>query len=208
METTNDLTGIILAGGRSTRFGSDKASALLDGRPMMAHVVESLASVCANVVVAAASGQRLPNLDQPVEVVRDTYEARGPLAGIVTGLTATETELAFIVSADAPLIQPGLVRFLADRARSSGADIVCPRRDGWPEPLVSVYRRNACLEQFRTAVERNELKVTAAYGGLNVEHVDEAELLVHDPSLVSFINVNTMSELDELRNQLRSPEIQ
>lgn len=206
MAIASDLTGIVLAGGRSTRFGSDKASAPLHGRPMLAHVVEALAAVCATVVVAAAAGQRLLTLEHPVNLVPDTYEARGPLAGIVAGLTATPTQLAFVVSADAPLIQPGLVTFLADRARSSGADVVCPRRNGWPEPLVSVYRRNACLEPFRAAVERNDLKVTAAYDGLNVQYIDEVELLADDPALLSFINVNTPSELDELRNRSRPTE--
>ena len=198
----NDLTGIVLAGGLSTRFGADKALALLRGRPMLAHIAEALASVCSSVVIVAAVGQQLPTLGRPVNFVRDAYPALGPLAGMVTGLAATHTELSFVISTDAPLLQPELVRFLADRARRKEADIVCPRLNGNPEPLVSVYRRSACLVPFQAAVERNELKITAAYERLDVLYVDEADLLESDPGLLSFINVNTMSDLAEIQRLL------
>jgi hypothetical protein len=78
------LSAIVLAGGRSTRFGSDKASALIDGRPMLQRVVEAVAAVCDEVIVVAAAGGAgsLPPYAEPLVIVEDRVEGSGPLAGL------------------------------------------------------------------------------------------------------------------------------
>lgn len=197
-----DLTGILLAGGRSTRFGSDKATALLAGRPLLAHVVEALALACDEIVVVRARGQQLPAISVPVRIIEDEYEAAGPLAGIVTGLTATTTPLAFVVSTDAPLLRPALVDALAARARATAADVVCPHASGYPQPLVSIYRVETCLQPFREAVDAGNLKITTAFSSLLVEAFDEASIRAADPGLDSFLNANTPEALDAIADRL------
>lgn len=190
------LAALILAGGRSTRFGSDKASALLAGRPLLDHVARALAAVCDDVVVVRAKGQVLPAVSVPVRVTDDRHEGLGPLAGMVAGFEVLQAPLAFVVSCDAPLVQPALVRLLAGEAAS--ADIALPFANGFPQPLVAVYRVETCLPAFREAVERGDLKITAAFKGLRVRRVDEAALTVADPQLLSFRNTNTPEALAEL----------
>jgi molybdopterin-guanine dinucleotide biosynthesis protein A len=143
------LTGLIVAGGRSTRFGSDKATAILAGRMLVEWVARALSPACERIVVVRAKGQYIPRFDAsvPVGMVEDIYEAKGPLAGLVAGFQAINTPLAFAASCDVPLVEPVLVGGLASLA--VGHDIVIPRVDGFLQPLLAVYRPAACLPIFK-----------------------------------------------------------
>jgi len=204
MVTQQALTGLILAGGKSTRFGSDKASAELGGRPMLQWVATALAPACDEIVIVRAAGQVLPAIEVaiPSTVVDDLWEAKGPLAGLASGLPAVTTEYCFATSCDAPLLQPGAVRHLARRA--AGHDIVCVDVDGYRNPLVAVYRPEACTGPFRRAVERDVLKITAAFDGLDVLVVGEDEIRLVDPELLSFRNANRREALAEIERYVRA----
>lgn len=192
------LTAVVLAGGKSTRFGSDKASALLRGRPLLQWVVDAVSGVASAVVIVTARGQVLPPVTSPLSlaIVEDLYEAQGPLAGLVAALQAVTTPLAFACSCDSPLIQPGLVRHLAGAAHD--ADVVCPIVGGHPQPLVAAYRPSTCLPVFREHVERGQLRIVVAYAGLRRKTLTEAEARRFDPGLRSFLNANTPERLAEI----------
>lgn len=192
------LSGVVLAGGKSRRFGSDKASAMLLDRPLLQWVVSALEGPCEEIVVVGARGQALPGVeaDIPVRAVEDVYEALGPLAGMVAGFRAAEGDACFAVSTDVPLLQPALVELLA--ARVDGADAVCPDVGGFMQPLVAAYRRDTCAAAFEAAVERRALKITDAYADLRVAIVSEEEARRADPDLLSFRNANTPDALAEI----------
>lgn len=203
-EEQEAITGLVLAGGKSTRFGSDKASAPLLDRPMLQWTVAALSEVCQALVIVAAKDQLLPQVEAgpPMTMARDMYEARGPLAGIVSGLSAVETPLCFVVSCDAPLVVPRLVTFLA--ARAEGWDVVCPYASGFLQPLAALYRTETCLPVFRDFVGRDVLKITAAFGPLRTKIVREDELRAIDPDLESFLNANRPEALGEVERLLRA----
>ncbi len=196
------LTGLILAGGKSTRFGSDKASALLLGRPLLQWAAAALEPVCSSLVVVRAPGQTLPpvDFDGEMTVVDDAYEAKGPLAGLTTGFAAVATPLCFAQPCDAPLVRPGLVSYLAGLAE--GFDIVCPHVGGFLQPLAAVYRPGSCLPVFRDFIGRDALKITAAFGPLRTRIVREAELTAADPGLESFLSANRPEALHEIESLL------
>ena len=198
------LSAVILAGGKSSRFGSDKASALLLGRPLLQWVVSALEPVCAAFVVVRANGQVLPDITsvRPILEAEDRYDGKGPLAGLVTGFAAVQTDLAFAVSCDAPLVRPALVELLLERA--TDADIVCPLVEARLQPLVSLYRVQTCLPVFRAAVEAEQLKITAAFGRLRLTIVDESSVRSVDPDLRSFRNANRPETLAEIEALLRT----
>ena len=204
MDTHEAVTAAVLAGGKSTRFGSDKATAVLAGRSLLEWVVRGVAPACAAVVVVRARGQELPDVDTvaTVSVVDDQYDDRGPLAGLVAGFAAIDTPLAFAVSCDVPLVRTELVRGLADLA--PGHDIVLPHVDGFPQPLLAMYRVARCLPVFRRAVEEGQLKVTRAFGGLRIRSVREQELRALDAHLESFRNVNQPGDVAEVERLLRA----
>jgi molybdopterin-guanine dinucleotide biosynthesis protein A len=196
------MAGVILAGGKSSRFGSDKASALLLGKPLLQWVADALDQVCERLVVVTASGQVLPPIESgvPVAVVEDRYVAKGPLAGLVTAFAALDTPLCFATSCDAPLLERGVVELLRDRAE--GHDIACPLVNGFLQPLVAVYRPGSCLPVFQEFVERDVLKITAAYGPLRSAIVAEEALREADPELRSFLNANRPDRLAEIAQLL------
>ncbi|MEO9254265.1 MAG: NTP transferase domain-containing protein, partial [Tepidiformaceae bacterium] len=131
-----------------------------------------------------------------VAVVEDLYEAKGPLAGLVAGFEAVATPLCFATSCDAPLLQPGVIGLL--RTHAADHDIACPLVDGFLQPLVAVYRPLACLPVFKDFVERDVLKITAAFGPLRTVLVREEELREVDPGLKSFLNANRPERLAEI----------
>jgi molybdopterin-guanine dinucleotide biosynthesis protein A len=192
------LTAVVLAGGKSSRFGSDKASALLRGRPLLQWVLDAVGQACEAVVIVKARGQLLPGTTcaVPVTVAEDLYEAQGPLAGLVAAFEAVRTPLAFATSCDSPLTEPALIRYLASRA--ADADVVCPLVDGHPQPLAAVYRAAACLPVFRENVERGQLRIVVAYEGLRRKTVTGDEAATADPYLRTFLNANTPGRLAEI----------
>lgn len=196
------LAGVILAGGRSSRFGSDKASALLLGRPLLQWAVEALSPVCDELVIVAAEGQHLPAIETTLPMTRaiDTYEAKGPLAGLATGFAHASASLAFATSCDAPLIVPELVRALA--AMADDYDIVCPFVGGFMQPLTAVYRPAACRPIFQDFIARDVLKITAAFGPLRVRLVRDDEVRRFDPGFASFENANRPEALHRIEQRL------
>lgn len=189
------LTGVLLAGGRSTRFGTDKAAALLRGRPLAQWVAQALAAACDALVVVHARGQALPALDVavPVRCVEDRWEARGPLAALVTAFPLVETPLCVVASTDVPLLAPGVVRLLA--ARVAAHDGAVPLVDGHRQPLVACYRPAICAGPFEAHLAASHGSVLGALDGLDIVEVAEPELRAIDPALRSFRNANTPAAL-------------
>jgi molybdopterin-guanine dinucleotide biosynthesis protein A len=200
------IEAVILAGGRSTRFGRDKASAPLRGRPLLQWVVDAVAPAVERILIVHAPGQALPPLSAAPEVVPvpDEFPGLGPLAGLATGFAHCRAGLAFACSCDAPLIAPALVRLLGAIARETGADVVRPRVGGFPQPLVAVYRPATCLEPFRRAVAARSggLRIVAACEGLHVVEPAEDRIAAADPTFRSFLNANTPERLAEIESLL------
>ena len=196
--TTVPLTGLILAGGKSSRFGSDKASALLRGRPLLQWAVTALEPVVDALVVVKAVGQRLPSLEHsvPLVVVEDAYEAMGPLAGLATGFRAVRSDFCFATACDAPLLMPAVVGLLASKAED--ADVVVPDVGGFMQPLAAVYRVAECATVFEARIGRGELKIVPAFDLLRTTVVLEDEMRGVDRDLRSFLNANRPERLAEI----------
>jgi molybdenum cofactor guanylyltransferase len=194
------LTGIILAGGRSARFGSDKAWAQLRGRALLDWVSAAVAEVCDEIIVVKALGQELPATGARLATVEDFVEGTGPVAGMVAGLRAVSTEYAFAVSCDAPLLQPAVIRLLVERA--AGRDGALPEADGAAQPLVAVYRVATVLPALEAAFAAGERRLLRALLPLDLARPLEHELRLVDKSLRSFVNANDPAVLEGLEELL------
>jgi molybdopterin-guanine dinucleotide biosynthesis protein A len=196
------VTGVILAGGRSSRFGSDKASALLRGRPLLEWVTDAVSEVCDELVVVRAQGQSLPTIESPVplSVVDDEYDARGPLAGLVTGMHAARHPLCFAAACDAPLLRPAVIRLLPERI--GGADTAVPLVEGLRQPLVALYRREKCLSVFERQLAAGNGRILDSLHRLRVADVPETAMRQADPHLDSFRNANRPEVLAAIEQRL------
>ena len=142
------LSGAVIAGGRSTRMGRDKASLLVHGEPLLLRQLRLLAEAgCADLLVslgATAPGPALTLVPDEVRIIADRSADAGPLAGLERVLTEARHELVLVLAVDLPALDAGFLRALLADARP-GVGVV-PSRQGQHEPLVAIYPRAAAQE--------------------------------------------------------------
>ncbi|WP_435194173.1 molybdenum cofactor guanylyltransferase [Natronomonas sp. EA1] len=199
-------TGVIIAGGRSTRFGeADKAVAPLAGVPMIRRVADRLVPLVDAIVINGRPDQReaieaaLADLSLPVSYAPDETPDEGPMAGIGTGLRAVDTEYAVVVACDMPFLDRGVVELLFERA--AGHDAAVPKLDdGWYQTTQAVYRADAMADACERAVARGDRKILAPLEELDWVVISEAEL-ESAGSLESFRNLNTQAEFERAETE-------
>ena len=185
------LTGLVLAGGASTRMGRDKAQLEVNGRRLVDVVGEELGVVC-DAVLVAARGQRITGLDAPM--VDDT-EGEGPLAGIVAGLRAAQTPLVAVVAVDMPFTSAAVFRRLA--AAWTGEPAVAPRAGGSTQPLHAVYATDAA-EQFAGLLAGGEQSPRHAIETLGGRVLEPADYDPDGTAGAFWTNVNSPADLARL----------
>lgn len=185
--------GVILAGGGSRRMGAPKA--LLDwrGRSLLQHVVETVSSAVAPVVVSAAAGQPLPPLPAAVPVVVDPQPDQGPLAGYCSALawlTAHHPHVSqvFVCGCDAPLLSAAVVRCVVGALAE--ADAAMPVIDGQRYPLIGVYRVTT-LGLAEQLLAQGQRRFQSFVERLRVQPLDAAPLRQVDPALDCLLACNT-----------------
>ncbi|MFH5798657.1 molybdenum cofactor guanylyltransferase [Haladaptatus sp. CMAA 1911] len=198
--------GIVVAGGRSTRFGKpDKAVAPLAGVPMIRRVADRVADAVDELIVNCREDQRaaiadaLSGYSLPSRFAVDTDSDTGPMAGIRTGLAACDHEYAVVLACDMPFVDPELVSYLLNRAR--GRDAAVPRFEGWLQTTHAVYRTDPMVEACDAALARGERRVVDPLLELDYAVVGADDLPEHG-SLSSFENVNTREEFERAEARL------
>jgi molybdopterin-guanine dinucleotide biosynthesis protein A len=172
------LTGVLLVGGASTRFGSPKALAQFHGETLAGRAWGLLGDACDERI---AVGKREDGLELPFDLLDDGTAVRAPIAGVVAGLRAARHDLAVVIPVDVPLLTAAALHELAAACR----DVAMPPSG----PLPGAYRRTA-LPELERALADDRLALRAAIAGLDVAIVDlDAALLV---------NVNTPDDVQRL----------
>jgi molybdopterin-guanine dinucleotide biosynthesis protein A len=184
-----EMTGIVLAGGQSRRMGRDKALLEVGGVPMIRRVVETLRSVCVDVLIVTKTPETYADLD--VRVVADAYPQQAPLAGLCTGLGLAATPWVFAAACDLPMLSAAAVRRLA--ALAPGYDAVVPRLRGRWHPLHAVYA-TAVRAEFERRLRAGTLALVDALRGLRVCAVGARLLEEVDPGLCTLRNINTEAD--------------
>lgn len=194
-------SAVILAGGRGSRLGfREKALVDINGKPMIALVIESLEKVVDEIIISVrdeAQGELLKTIFPNLRYAYDMYENTGPLAGILSGLSICKDEYCFIVACDMPFINEKIVNLLFSKCRDYDAAI--PRQgDGFLEPLHAVYNRMAMLKETKNSLENGETTILAPISRLNVNYVPFEEISKIDPDLTTFMNLNTSEDIEKV----------
>jgi molybdopterin-guanine dinucleotide biosynthesis protein A len=188
--TKENINGYILAGGISSRMGTDKGMMLLNGKPMVEHVIEQLKPAVDKVVIISNN----PEYEKlGLEVIPDLIKDIGPAGGIYTALKYSDTNYNFMVSCDMPFITPEAVKFMVQKAIES--QIIVPVSKGQMEPMFGVYSKD-CLTLWSALIEKGLLKLQEL-----VTHFDVLKLNVDDNELFSnrlFQNINTREEFEKI----------
>ncbi len=186
-------TAIILAGGRSSRMGEDKAQMQFGDGPLLARVLDGLRPHFEDLILVTHRPQDHFGLDG-VRMVTDVVPGQGPLGGIYAGLLATAGRHALVVGCDMPFLSPPLLEFLWS-LRTWG-EVVVPLTHEALAPICAVYDRQV-LPAIADALEAGERSVMGLYPRLEVHYVREDELRPFDPELMSLANVNTPEDLEQ-----------
>jgi molybdopterin-guanine dinucleotide biosynthesis protein A len=184
---------IVLAGGRSTRLGRDKASEPLLGLPLLQRVLDRVDGLVDGRIVVVRAGQVLPAVaGHDFVIVEDLYPDAGPLGGIYTGLAAMQAPHAVVVACDMPLLQRRLISELLRLAPAH--DLVVPVDEGLPQPLCAAYAK-ACIEPIRRQIEAGDLRIMNAFEHLRARYLAPVEWRAFDPQGLSFQNLNREEDL-------------
>jgi molybdopterin-guanine dinucleotide biosynthesis protein A len=185
------VTGVIQAGGKSTRLGGrPKALLEIGGRRLIDRVLDVLRAVTDDVLVVTNTPELYADLG--VRLVPDAFPEHGSLGGIYTGLAAASGEAAFTVACDMPFLVPEVVRLVIGRAPE--ADVVIPRVGEQLETLHACYGK-ACLGPIERRLRAGRLKIVGFFPDVRVLVVPEEALAPFgDPRLI-FMNVNTPEDL-------------
>jgi molybdopterin-guanine dinucleotide biosynthesis protein A len=195
MAGVNPVSVFILAGGRSTRMGSDKALLQLEGKTLLERALATAQQISDTVIVV---GARERYSDFGAEIVEDEFQQCGPLAGIHSALGVSDSELNIVLSVDTPIVTAEFLKYLVQRAMAQpDALATVPDADGGIQGTCAVYRRpfRAVAEQ---QLKRGRYKVTDTLALVRVEYVEESEMREagFDPAM--FANLNTPEEFSQL----------
>lgn len=190
------ITGVILAGGKSSRFGRDKAFEKLGGQSMICRVIQALAMVSGDINIVVSEDNRQPFIDAKLGqmVLVDVYPDARVLGGIYTGLINSGTHYILAVGCDMPFINPDLLQYMVSIARESNADVVVPTLNGKREVLHAIYSRN-CIPEMQALLSKNIFTVIRFFEAVDTRYVSEKEIEKFDKNHLSFINVNTQADL-------------
>jgi molybdenum cofactor guanylyltransferase len=189
------VSAFILAGGKSARMGTDKAFVALNGRTLLARILEVAHSVTSDVRIVGSAAKFAPF----APVVEDIFSGCGPLGGIHAALSSSQTELNVILAVDTPFVSFALLQFLIARAQNSAATVTAPHTSqGW-QPLCAIYRREFA-DTAELALSEERYKIDALFAKVSVQAIDEKELESAGFSPKMFRNLNTREELESARN--------
>jgi molybdopterin-guanine dinucleotide biosynthesis protein A len=195
--------GIVLCGGQSKRMGRPKAWLPFAGELMLPRVVRLLSEVVQPIVVVAAPDQDVPPLPQYVRIVRDEEKGRGPLQGLLAGLTALEgrADAAYLSSCDVPFLQPAFVRRLIDLL---GDHAICvPHVGEYHHPLAAVYRVEVA-DTVRHLLAENRLRPLFLFDQVPTRIVEPNELDDVDPQFQTLRNLNTLEDYEAAVREMPS----
>ncbi len=192
-------SAIILAGGRSSRFGeTDKSLLRIGNKTMLECIIDNLSGIVDEIIIVVSEveqGERIISTLGRASIAYDSIVGFGPIAGILAGMKGAKSEYVATVACDMPFVNPDVVGLLFSLAE--GYDAAVPRwSDGKFEPLHAVYRRENMILIMREAVQRGENAIMAPLRALNVRYVPiEEDIQKIDAELKTFVNVNTPEDL-------------
>jgi molybdopterin-guanine dinucleotide biosynthesis protein A len=184
------IAGIILAGGKSSRYGANKAFVEIDGIRLIERVIMVMGSVFERLILITNTPDEYAYLNLPM--VEDLIKDLGPIGGILTGLEAISEEYGFFVACDMPFLNRDLIHYIV-KVRDD-YDAVVPKISWKIEALHALYRKS-CLKAIRELIESQEYQTIRFFNKVCVRYIDWNEIRAFDPKQRSFFNVNRPQEL-------------
>jgi molybdopterin-guanine dinucleotide biosynthesis protein A len=193
-----DISCIILAGGKSLRFGHDKVLERFGNISLLEKVISLVDPISKEIIIVTAKERTFARLaNQPkVKTVNDIFPGQGSLGGIYTGLVKSESFYNLVVAADMPFLNESLLRYMIKVA--DGYDFVLPRENKWYEPLHAIYSKN-CISPIKSILDEGKKVIVELFNYVKVRFVEAKEIDQFDPKHLSFFNINTTEDLERAK---------
>jgi molybdenum cofactor guanylyltransferase len=195
MNSSPDVTAFILAGGKSTRMGRDKAFLEYQGQTLLARVIALAHSITADVRIVGSRDK----FAAFAPVLEDIFPDCGPLGGIHAALKSASTELSLILAVDTPFLAAAFLRYLIDQARGAPeATVIVPRVSGGWQPLCAVYRREFAVGAEK-ALRAGRYRIDSLFDLARTRVIETTELKDTGFSESIFGNLNAPEDLQALK---------
>lgn len=195
MSETARVGAVVLAGGRSSRFGRDKLAEPIDGRPLLDHAIDAVRAVATNIVLVVAPAAVPIAETAGVRVVADPVAYEGPLAGLATGLRALEPSIdrVVVVGGDMPTLVPAVLDRLIGEL--DGHDLAVLADDDGPRPLPMAVRSSTALEAAERLLGSGERRLRALFGALATGVIPPGTWRLDDQTAASLWDVDVPGDL-------------
>ena len=190
-----EINCIILAGGKSVRFGHDKVLETIGNTSLLEQVISHVDPLSKNIIVVTSKERDFKQLVKfpKISVVSDIFPGQGSLGGIYTGLVSSDSFYNLVVAADMPFLNEALLSYMIKV--SEGSDFILPHIKDWYEPLHAIYSKN-CIEPIKSMLEGGRKVIVELFDYVKVRYVEAEEVDRFDPKHLSFFNINTQADME------------
>ncbi|GAB5493833.1 MAG: molybdenum cofactor guanylyltransferase [Phototrophicaceae bacterium] len=191
----SDFTVAILAGGKSSRMGRNKAFIKIGGQAILQRIINVTTDLGQSKTMLITNTPDLYT-DYDLAMYSDIVPDSGSLGGIYTALFHSQTAYTVMIACDMPFVSADVLRIML--AQRQNFDAVVPTVKGYPQGLHAIYR-HTCLDLIRENIEQNKLKVSKIFDDLQVNYLDESALADVNTNGLALMNVNTPDDLKRAR---------
>ena len=204
MNNSQRVTGIILAGGKSSRLGRDKAWEDVGGQRIIDRVIGTLQSSCDEVLIIGDRPERQNELSLPkcIQYRSAELEGRGSIGGLYTGLKASDTLWSLVVACDMPFISRELIRFMLSIISKNRCDAIVPVINGRYQPTHALYN-STCIPFIEKNISSGNFRMDSYFDEIYLEEISEDVINSIKGAELSFFNVNTEDDLFTAREQYK-----
>ncbi len=198
---TQNLTGIILAGGKSRRLGRDKAVENIGSKRIVDRVISSVSSHCRDIIVVGNDAARKDELalGEDIKFVTDLYPDKGSLGGLYSGLKASSSNWNFLFACDMPFISESVLSLMINSELSDSIDVVVFEVDGYLQTTHALYQKT-CLDKIEKSLLTNNLKMSGYFDQVRLRKLSDSLITAIPYAELSFFNVNTEEDLKRSRS--------
>jgi molybdopterin-guanine dinucleotide biosynthesis protein A len=188
-----DMTGIILAGGKNSRMGINKAFLEIDGIRLIDKAINIYREIFSEIIIV--TNDPLSYIEfTDAEIVTDIYKGKGPLGGIYTGLFYSKNDYTFISACDMPYLNKDFISYLT--THTGKYDIIVPELSDGFQPLYAIYSQN-CLSHIKKLLIADKLKITGFYKEVRQLSIPEEKIIPFNKDGRLFLNFNTPEDLEK-----------
>ena len=189
------ITIVIQAGGKSKRFGRDKALVDFQGQTLIQRIVDRLKQIADEMIVVTNQPGDYEFLKTPM--IGDVQPGKGILMGLLTAFSNAMYPVVAIVACDMPFVSARLIKAQWSILDFDNVDVVIPGTEHGLEPLHAVYRRDTCLLAVEKALSSGNMRLISWFPDVRVRIMSVDEIGLYDPDLKAFININSEEDLQK-----------